>query len=137
MDVYASDNQSDVRSTSLSQTHTSFVHYLPVYLLVLGVLMILWRALNWCVRDYRAFKSLGRGGTPYNILGWMSITFLLKPFTLADRDTLWTGDYPDGAHKDILSLPDREGERPDIRGIAPQRQFSQCPRQEMNKVGQP
>lgn len=134
MDLYTPDNISDPHLTPFSRPSTSFFHFLPTYLLVLGVITFLWRCLNWCVQDYQAFKALGRGGTPYNVYGWLSVTFLLKPFTLAERDTLWTGDYPDGAHKEIQGLPDRQGQRPDIRGIAPQRQFSQCPNQEMNKV---
>lgn len=134
MEVYTPDNISDLHLTPLSRSSPPFFQFLPTYLLVLGVITFLWHGLNWCVKDYAAFKALGRGGTPYNVYGWLSVTFLLKPFTLAERDTVWTGDYPDGAHKEIQGLPDRRGQRPDIRGIAPQRQFSQCPTQEMNKV---
>lgn len=134
MDIYTPDNVSDLRFNPFSQPPPSHFHYLPTYLLVLGLVTFIWRCLIWCVQDYQAFKALGRGGTPYNVYGWLSVTFLLKPFTLAERDTLWTGDYPDGAHKEVQALPDRQGQRPDIRGIAPQRQFSQCPTPEMNKV---
>lgn len=136
MDIYTPDDVSDLRLTPFSQPSLSHFHYFPTYLLVIGLVTFLWRCFNWCVRDYQAFKDLGPGGTPYNVYGWLSVTFFLKPFTLAERDTLWTGDYPDGAHKEVQALPVRKGQRPDIRGIAPQRQFSQCPSQEMNKVGQ-
>lgn len=103
--------------------------------LVLGLSSILFLGLIWCVQDYRAFKALGPGGPPYNIRGWMTVAFLVKPFTLSARDTTWTGDYPtSGAHKSLIALPLRKGGRPDVRGIAPQRQFSQRPLPEMNQV---
>ncbi|KAK5046680.1 hypothetical protein LTR84_007441 [Exophiala bonariae] len=133
MDIYTPDDVSDLRFTPFSPPSLSLFHYFPTYLLVIGLITFLWRCFNWCLRDYQAFKDLGPGGTPYNVYGWLSVTFFLKPFTLAERDTLWTGDYPDGAHKEVQALPVRRGQRPDIRGIAPQRQFSQCPTREMNK----
>jgi len=87
----------------------------------------------WCVQDYRIYLSLGPGGPPYNVYGWILTSLIVRPFTLAAHDTTWTGDYPDiGAHKEIEVLPWRKGERPVILGIAPQRQLSQCPGPEMN-----
>lgn len=89
----------------------------------------------WCVQDYRLYMSLGPGGPPYNVWGWMSTAFIVRPFTLAPDDTTWTGDYPDvGCHKEIEALPERVGGRPVVLGIAPQRQFTQRPSPEMNKV---
>lgn len=89
----------------------------------------------WCVQDYRCFISLGPGGPPHNVYGWILTSFIVRPFTLAADDTTWTGDYPDtGTHKEVLALPEREGQRPLIVGIAPQRQLNQCPNPEMNSV---
>jgi hypothetical protein len=63
------------------------------------------------------------------------VHIITRPFTLAQQDLTWTGDYPDdGAHKDIMALPVRQGPRPMIRGIAPQRQFNQRPEPGMNLV---
>ena len=123
----------DVHYASL--TGLSISLGLSAVALVLGLSSLLFLGLIWCVQDYRAFKALGPGGPPYNIRGWMTVAFLVKPFTLSARDTTWTGDYPtSGAHKSLLALPMRKGGRPDVRGIAPQRQFSQRPLPEMNQV---
>jgi hypothetical protein len=71
----------------------------------------------------------------YNLIGWFKVHIIVRPFTLAQRDLTWTDDYPeDGAGKDIMALPIRQGERPRIRGIAPQRQSTQRPGPGMNKV---
>ncbi|KIV88151.1 hypothetical protein PV10_09075 [Exophiala mesophila] len=122
----------DVHYASL--TGLSISLGLSAVALVLGLSSLLFLGLIWCVQDYRAFKALGPGGPPYNIRGWMTVAFLVKPFTLSARDTTWTGDYPtSGAHKSLLALPLRKGGRPDVRGIAPQRQFSQRPLPEMNQ----
>ncbi|KAK6382955.1 hypothetical protein LTS17_003625 [Exophiala oligosperma] len=87
----------------------------------------------WCVQDYRLYKSLGPGGPPYNVYGWVLTSFIVRPYTLSAHDTTWTGDYPENAaHKEILALPNRKGSRPLILGIAPQRQFSQNPGPSMN-----
>jgi hypothetical protein len=108
---------------------------LPSSLFLTTLTLSLIGAVYWCVQDYRLFKSLGPGGPPYNVYGWILTSFFVRPFTLAAQDTTWTGDYPDaGAHKEILVLPDRKGERPVVLGIAPQRQFSQRTSPDMNKV---
>ncbi|KAL2410508.1 hypothetical protein ABEF95_012005 [Exophiala dermatitidis] len=87
----------------------------------------------WCVQDYRLYKSLGPGGPPYNVRGWLEVSFFVRPFTLAADETLWTGDYPrTGCHKEIEALPERAGERPVVKGIAPQRQFNQFAPKDMN-----
>ena len=92
-------------------------------------------ALYWCIQDYRFYLSLGPGGPPYNLFGWAAVSFLVRPFTLSAKDTRWTGDYPDtGAHQDVLALPERKGARPQIGGVAPQRQLSQHPSDDIKKV---
>ena len=129
----ASSLQKDMHYASL--TGLSITLGLSAVALVLGLSVLLFLGLVWCVQDYRAFKALGPGGPPYNIRGWMTVAFLVKPFTLSTRDTFWTGDYPaTGAHKSVIALPVRKGGRPDVRGIAPQRQFNQRPLPDMNQV---
>ena len=127
-DIYNLPNVTEPQPTS------SFMSFPPVPVTATLIVSLVWFAY-WCIQDYRLFKSLGRGGPPHNVYGWILTSFIVRPFTLAARDTTWTGDYPDsGAHKEILALPNREGERPIVKGIAPQRQFSQRPTAEMNAV---
>ncbi|KAF1953360.1 hypothetical protein CC80DRAFT_494646 [Byssothecium circinans] len=76
-------------------------------------------------RDYKAFLSLGPGGTPPTPLGYTKLK-LLSILCLRDP----THPLPIPPHfrpqKGYLSsLPPRRGPRPLVRGIAPQRQQSQ------------
>ncbi|EXJ73002.1 uncharacterized protein A1O5_04151 [Cladophialophora psammophila CBS 110553] len=128
MDLYNLPNVTEPHppATLALQGVSPVLSYLAV---AFSVASFIW----WCIQDYRFFKSLGPGGPSYDIFGWFKVHILVRPFTLAARDTTWTGDYPDhGAHREIMALPDRKGGRPVILGIAPQRQFSQCPEKEMN-----
>ena len=128
MDLYTLPNVTEPQPTA------SFVS-LPPLLSATSLVFAFIGFACWCVQDYRHFLSLGPGGPPYNVFGWILVSFLVRPFTLAAQDTVWTGDYPeDGAHKEIIGLSDRKGDRPLIIGIAPQRQFGQLPSQEMNTV---
>lgn len=128
MDIYQLPNITEPQPAPFFMSLPSIVSVITLTVCFSGF-------VYWCVHDYRFFKSLGPGGPPYNVYGWIKISFFVRPFTLADHDTTWTGDYPDvGAHKEIIALPDRKGGRPKIMGIAPQRQFSQCPGPEMNTV---
>lgn len=132
MDMYTLPNVTEPQDVSVFHSLSSVITtVIPLFATFVGLIGL----LSWCVQDYRFFKSLGPGGPPYNVFGWFQISFMVRPFTLSTRDTLWTGDYPSyGAHKEILALPNRKGERPVILGIAPQRQFSQRPTAEMNTV---
>ncbi|KAK7883604.1 hypothetical protein LTR67_011014 [Exophiala xenobiotica] len=124
--IYLLPNVTESQPTSSSLS-------LPSILVVLGLILSFISLTYWCIQDYRLYKSLGPGGPPYNAYGWFLTSFIVRPFTLAAKDTLWTGDYPDdGAHKEILALPNRRDTRPVILGIAPQRQFSQNPEPGMN-----
>ncbi|KAJ9496260.1 hypothetical protein H2202_008218 [Exophiala xenobiotica] len=124
--IYLLPNVTESQPTSSSLS-------LPSILVVLGLILSFINLTYWCIQDYRLYKSLGPGGPPYNAYGWFLTSFIVRPFTLAAKDTLWTGDYPnDGAHKEILALPNRRDTRPVILGIAPQRQFSQNPEPGMN-----
>ncbi|KAK4942772.1 hypothetical protein LTR10_017532 [Elasticomyces elasticus] len=125
-DIYILPNVTEPQPTS------SFLSFPPVPVAATLIVSLVW-FVYWCIQDYRLFISLGHGGPPHNVYGWILTSFIVRPFTLTARDTTWTGDYPEtGAHKEILALPNREGERPIVKGIAPQRQFSQRPTAEMN-----
>lgn len=127
-DLYILPNVTEPQPTS------SFLSLPPVLVASTLIVSLGW-FVYWCIQDYRLFKSLGRGGPPYNVYGWFYTSFITRPFTIAARDTTWTGDYPNtGAHKEILALPVRKSERPVVKGIAPQRQFTQRPSAEMNAV---
>ena len=77
--------------------------------------------------DYKAFLSLGPGGTPATPLGYLKIK-LLSLFCLRDplRPTLIPPHFrPQNGYLDQDTLPKRRGERPRVQGVAPQRQKTQ------------
>ncbi|CAO2650548.1 Nn.00g018400.m01.CDS01 [Neocucurbitaria sp. VM-36] len=77
--------------------------------------------------DYRAFLSLGPGGTPSTPLGYLKIKLLsliclrdpLRPLPIPPHFRPQTGYLHDSA------LPKRKGTKPIVQGIAPQRQQTQ------------
>ena len=91
--------------------------------------------LPWIIHnDYANFLSLGPGGTPSTLLGYLKITYL-RLFALSDPYSPATFSepiYPPvGYYQHARSwLPNRKGPRPIIAGIAPQRQLDQpgCPK---------
>ncbi|KAK3995396.1 hypothetical protein QBC44DRAFT_389320 [Cladorrhinum sp. PSN332] len=104
-------------------------------LLVLGMHFIDWIVLEFLIiavpvallihNDYLNFLKLGPGGTPptpsgYARLTWYRLFTLRDPFTAPPRDTV---KQPSAG---ILSdLPYRPGPRPNVAGLAPQRQLDQ------------
>jgi len=85
--------------------------------------------------DYRAFLSLGPGGTPSTFAGYLKITYL-RLFALSDPFTPPTildprNILPAAGHLESspARLARRDGPRPRVEGIAPQRQLDQrgCP----------
>ena len=90
--------------------------------------------LPWIIHnDYDNFISLGPGGTPATFPGYLKITYL-RLFALSDPYSPATFEdkiYPSvGYYRRSQSwLPKRNGLRPSIAGIAPQRQLDQpgCP----------
>ncbi|KAF2746536.1 hypothetical protein M011DRAFT_387894, partial [Sporormia fimetaria CBS 119925] len=74
--------------------------------------------------DYKAFLSLGPGGTPSTPAGYAKLK-LLSLFCL--RNPLTPIPIPSHYRPQtgyLSSLPQRPGPRPEIRGIAPQRQLT-------------
>ena len=102
---------------------------------LLGSITVL---LSWAVQDYKQFKSLGRGGVPYNVFGWLIVSLLLRPLSLRKQDATKTNDYEFGngiVGSEVRDLPTRSGERAVVGGIVPQRQLSQNAPESMRKVG--
>ncbi|KAF2002776.1 hypothetical protein P154DRAFT_122633 [Amniculicola lignicola CBS 123094] len=109
-------NIQDVFNTPLFHT---FVTILSL-LLPLG-------AVLYIQHDYKSFLSLGPGGTPSTPLGYAKIKLLslislwdpLCPLPIPPHFR------PQRGYLSPSSLPKRLGQRPIVRGIAPQRQKSQ------------
>lgn len=84
----------------------------------------------WIIHnDYENFISLGPGGTPSTFLGYLKITYL-RLFALSNPykpASFNEAIYPtSGYYQRAQSwLPNRNGPRPTIAGIAPQRQLDQ------------
>lgn len=92
--------------------------------------------LPYAVKSYRQWLSLGPGGVPYNILGWMAQgalqlvaywdTIDLSPFS---RPSITLKYEPHGRSSFLEPgppLPTRAGPRPTVPGfVAPQRQTTQ------------
>ncbi|KAF2656511.1 hypothetical protein K491DRAFT_628151 [Lophiostoma macrostomum CBS 122681] len=124
--------------TSLLDTYTTHLHILTTLLtLTLPIILLL-----YIHRDYKSFLSLGPGGTPSTPLGYLKIKLLsilslrdpLRPLpvplhfrpqhgylTYASSTSSTTAPASLG----LTELPKRQGPRPKIYGIAPQRQQTQ------------
>ncbi|TPX17238.1 uncharacterized protein E0L32_003356 [Thyridium curvatum] len=92
---------------------------------------------SWAADSYRTYLSLGKGGIPHNLFGWI-VQGLAQPF--AWHDTTTVRPFGDARHSAALgphahesflgeagpSLPARAGDRPTVPGfVAPQRQTTQ------------
>ena len=97
---------------------------------VFGASRLIPRAIN----DYREFLALGPGGPPYNVFGWALVTCILRPLSISRDQALSFTEYPStGASEDVSGIKVRKGDRPDVRGIAPQRQMDQNPDADMKE----
>ena len=106
------------------QVHSCNVSILSVVAAAAVALVILCR---FVCQDYRAFRSLGPGGTPSNFKGYLRIS-ALRLFRIKDpltppqdvQDVVPCSNY-------LLRLPRRCNPRPRVDGIAPHRQTEQKP----------
>ncbi|KAF2722554.1 hypothetical protein K431DRAFT_211322, partial [Polychaeton citri CBS 116435] len=73
-------------------------------------------------RDYKAYLSLGPGGTPQTFSGYLKVT-LLGLFAL--RNPFTPPSAANGLTGYLLELPLRLGPQPETAGIAPHRQRTQ------------
>jgi hypothetical protein len=100
----------------------------------LTCILLIVAPIPWIVyNDFTNFINLGPGGTPSTFTGYIKITYL-RLFALSDPYSPAVFNekiYPTiGCYKRATSwLPARNGPRPKIAGIAPQRQIDQpgCP----------
>lgn len=96
----------------------------PLFARVIAVTVFI-TFLYFVRHDYYAFKALGPGGTPSTPLGYVRIKFL-GLFALRNPyrpPPISPSLQPRHGH--LVSLTQRFGPRPAVRGIAPQRQVSQ------------
>ncbi|KAF3000262.1 hypothetical protein E8E13_008042 [Curvularia kusanoi] len=111
----------DPMSINRHLTLEGYFHIMTTILvLLLPVLTVV-----YIYRDYKAFLSLGPGGTPSTPLGYLKVKTL---GLLSLRDPLRPLPIPPHFRPQkgyLESLPKRTGERPLVRGIAPQRQQTQ------------
>ncbi|KAL6694924.1 hypothetical protein J3F84DRAFT_375543 [Trichoderma pleuroticola] len=101
------------------------IHFLDSYLAEAFVCLIPVALLVH--NDYHNFLSLGPGGTPSTIQGYIRITYL-RLLTLRDPFTAPLPDPNRDPKTGVLAgkhLPYRAGPRPVVAGIAPQRQLDQ------------
>ncbi|KAL5120237.1 hypothetical protein ACEQ8H_001795 [Pleosporales sp. CAS-2024a] len=103
-----------------------------IHVLTTALTLLLPPLLAWYIhRDYKAFISLGPGGTPSTPLGYLKIKLLslvclrdpLRPMAIPAHFRPQTGYF--AALTTGQQLPRRKGARPVIAGIAPQRQKTQ------------
>jgi len=100
----------------------------------LTCILLVLAPIPWIVyNDYTNFVNLGPGGTPSTFTGYLKITYL-RLFALSDPYSPAEFDekiYPKAGYYRRASswIPMRNGARPKIAGIAPQRQVDQagCP----------
>ena len=79
-------------------------------------------------KDYHRFLELGPGGTPSTFYGYLRVTYLRIFFALKDPfqpPSLAEVVYPSNSY--LQHLPKRAAPRPQVEGIAPQRQTNQWP----------
>jgi hypothetical protein len=108
-----------------------------IHLLTTALTLLLPPLLAFYVHyDYKAFLSLGPGGTPATPLGYLKIKLLslvclrdpLQPMAIPPHFRPQQGYFND------TSLPNRKGERPLVQGIAPQRQQTEKSTPEIYKT---
>ncbi|WP_390925008.1 hypothetical protein [Paenibacillus xylanexedens] len=105
-----------------------------MYILIIVAVVIL--LIAWVTKDYKTWKALGKGGVPYNLYGWLLVSY----YRLKKRDPFTLDIYQDriGSSEDSIrigELPYREGNRPKI-GVhpVPHRQLDQRPNQEVREL---
>ncbi|KIJ28162.1 hypothetical protein M422DRAFT_37407 [Sphaerobolus stellatus SS14] len=100
-------------------------------------------SLYYLINDYFRFKALGKGGVPNNITGYLQV-LLITPLARRQSRITDTSDLEnivkqireqegDEAVFHRLKLEERRGERPEVRGIIPQRQTNAASTDEMRK----
>ena len=109
-----------------------FLMHLALRLSVSSTILAFLPLAYFIHHDYNSFLSLGPGGTPSTFAGYLKITYL-RLYTLSDpfipppppvKPTNPACGYFE--HTNTV-LPTRQGRRPTVEGIAPQRQKDSFP----------
>lgn len=83
----------------------------------------------WTYKDYYRYLAVGRGGTPSTFYGWWRSKVLLFIANWVLRVNVFGAPFLDPMFEPyrglLFNLPRREGDRPTILGLAPQRQGTQ------------
>lgn len=91
-------------------------------------LLPMW-VLRWVYQDYYRYLAVGRGGTPPTFGGWMRNKFLIFFCRVIFRVDVLSDPFLDPMTQPyrgrLFDLAPREGERPTILGLEPQRQSTQ------------
>lgn len=115
-------------STVNGSSPTVLVLVLALALMALGIFLTLF---NFIRSDYQAAVARGSGGTPASFLGYLEISFF-RLFRI--RNTRVAPEISPRLRMQrgyLESLPMRNGVRPKIVGMAPQRQITQIGSKEM------
>ncbi|KAI9699124.1 MAG: hypothetical protein M1836_003313 [Candelina mexicana] len=103
---------------------TSLCRSLSNPLLLLAILLFL-PLPYYIYHDYKVFISLGPGGTPATVTGYLRISFL-RIFALRDPCSPYPiPEFLRPATGFLNDIPQRSGPRPEVIGIAPHRQTTQ------------
>lgn len=82
-------------------------------------------SIPWAIDNYHKYLALGRGGMPYNVLGWLGST-AFKPF---GRETLSVAMYSDSDGQSWL-----DGELVERRGTRPRTGWHFLPHRQVDKI---
>ncbi|KAI9839836.1 MAG: hypothetical protein M1819_000026 [Sarea resinae] len=104
-------------------------HSLPLLLPPISILalILILTPIYLIYKDYLSYLHLGPGGTPSTFAGYLRICFL-RLFALSDPfapPPVLSTLHPATGFLSTTTLPYRRGPRPEVRGIAPQRQMTQ------------
>src|ERR1700761_3727182 len=103
---------------------TSSVFLFSSTLIPILLFYLAFSTIDSVIRDYRAFLSLGPGGTPSTPHGYLRIKFL-SLFALKDRYSPTLQATAPALRGRLRALTARAGPRPTVAGIAPHRQRNQ------------
>ena len=121
-----SSQSSQLYDTVRLQFH-SFTHsyYFRRYLIPLLVLYLLYRLFSFVNNNYQAYRDLGRGGTPTTFRGWIRTVRLKYTARLDVLEPPRVPPFLEPYRGRLYNLAQREGPRPTVKGVAPQRQIDQ------------
>ncbi len=112
-------------TTSLPSNPTTSLSGNVNYTLLLFATLLLLPLPYYIYNDYKVFISLGPGGTPATIAGYLRVSFL-RIFALRDPCSPYPiPDFLRPATGFLHDIPQRAGPRPQVTGIAPHRQTTQ------------